>query len=145
MTVGLMWWFRAWRPLSLFFSPAFRQNCDSCHLQKFTGHAAIVGRVSEGSEPKYREVFTDFVSWYNLNYFQHLSTPARQKSYWAPYLSQPDNAKFESMLLCSMFFTITEHLSWKDMKFNGLLKGTRNILNLLCQELCRNRPVWESQ
>lgn len=42
---------------------------------------------------------------------------------------------------CSVFFTLTEHLSWtKANWFNGLLKGTKNItehiLHFLCQDVC---------
>ncbi|TWW61172.1 putative RNA-directed DNA polymerase from transposon BS [Takifugu flavidus] len=52
------------------YTSDFSHNSDSCHLQKFSDHTAIIGRVSEGNELEYREVITNVVAWCELNHLR---------------------------------------------------------------------------
>ena len=52
------------------YTADFKYHTVSCHLQKFSGDTAIVGRVEGGREDGYRDLVGNFVKWCGENHLQ---------------------------------------------------------------------------
>ncbi|KAK3565650.1 hypothetical protein QTP86_013463 [Hemibagrus guttatus] len=49
------------------YTSDFQYKSESCHLQKFSGHTAVVGCIRDGQESEYRGLLDNFVDWCTRN------------------------------------------------------------------------------